>query len=529
MPVPSRRVLVAVDGPSGSGKSSVSREVARRAGLSYLDTGAMYRGFCWAALRDGVDVGDSHASAAVARGAVVFVSTDPDVDRVVVDGVDVTTDIRGADVTAAVSAFASHPPVREVLRLRQRAVMDAAATGCIAEGRDITTVVAPDADVRILLTADADARVRRRAEQLGDAAADGADGVDRVDAVRDAVLGRDEVDSRVTSFTTAADGVLHLDSSGLDLEQTVAVVLDLVRQAQEGPGAEAPESVDVTGADGSTARLRPPRGATAGSDRGLPRGRVAVSVPAPRAPGRWWGRIVGHVVAHVLWRTDVRGLENLGTGPVLLAVNHVSVLDGPLVYSSNRRSVHFLVKKEMFRGFFGWVLRQVGQIPVDRTGGDRAALSAAVAVLREGGAAGIFPEGSRGRGDVAAVRTGIAWIALQSGAPVVPVAVLGTRRTGERAGGLPRLRRRLHVVHGEPFRLERPAGVPGKQALALAAEEVRVRLGEHVRHAVALTGEPLPDDPGRTGTTSPDPSTGTPGSTPSSTSSTDPGQAGRTP
>lgn len=220
---------------------------------------------------------------------------------------------------------------------------------------------------------------------------------------------------------------------------------------------------------------------------------------APPAPGRWWGRLVGFVVAHVIWRTRVRGLEHVSHGPVLLAVNHVSVLDGPLVYSSNwRRSVHFLVKKEMFRGFFGWVLRQVGQIPVDRSGSDRAALVSAVAVLREGGVAGIFPEGSRGRGDVAAVRTGIAWIALQSGAPVVPVAVLGTRRTGERSGSLPRPLRRLHVVHGEPFHLQRPAGVPGKQALAMAAEQVRVRLGEHVAAATALTGEPLPDDPGRT-------------------------------
>lgn len=245
---------------------------------------------------------------------------------------------------------------------------------------------------------------------------------------------------------------------------------------------------------------------------------------APTAPGRWWGRLVGFVVAHVLWRTDVRGLERLAEGPVLLAVNHVSVLDGPLVYSSSwGRSIHFLVKKEMFRGFFGWVLHQVGQIPVDRAGSDRAALSAAVAVLREGGAAGIFPEGSRGRGDVAAVRTGIAWLALQSGAPVVPVAVLGTRRTGERAGGLPRLRRRLHVVLGDPFTLQRPPGVPGKQALATAAEQVRVRLVEHVAASVALTGVPLPDDPGR----HPDGHT-TPVAGTARTTDQEPGQAGGT-
>lgn len=244
MSLPSRRVLVAVDGPSGSGKSSVSREVARRAGLSYLDTGAMYRAACWAALRDGVEVADPDAAGVVARAVVVDLSTDPDLDRVVVDGVDVTTAIRGGAVTAAVSAFASHPPVREELRSRQRSVMDAAPTGCIAEGRDITTVVAPDADVRVLLTADAGSRVERRARQLdadpsqGERAGERAAVVDVVD-VRAAVLGRDEADSLVTSFRQAADGVLELDSSSLDFEQTVVVLLELVRQAQTLHGSSA--------------------------------------------------------------------------------------------------------------------------------------------------------------------------------------------------------------------------------------------------------------------------------------------------
>jgi CMP/dCMP kinase len=254
VPSPSRRVLVAVDGPSGSGKSSVSREVARRAGLAYLDTGAMYRAGCWAALRDGVDVTDGDAAAAVARAVVVDLSTDPDVERVVVDGVDVTDAIRGRAVTAAVSAFAAHPPVRDELRVRQRHVMEASPTGCIAEGRDITTVVAPDADVRILLTADPEARVDRRARQLDGRGSDAArepgndpgaarhrrpqtDGGGR--DVRAAVLDRDAADSRVTSFLTAADGVVPLDSSGLDFEQTVAAVLDLVLDAQRAP-ADAP-------------------------------------------------------------------------------------------------------------------------------------------------------------------------------------------------------------------------------------------------------------------------------------------------
>ena len=232
MPVPSRRVLVAVDGPSGSGKSSVSREVARRARLSYLDTGAMYRAACWAALRDGVDAEDVQATGALVRSVVVDVSTDPDIERVLVDGVDVTTVIRGVAVTAAVSAFASHPPVRTEMRARQRAVMDAAPTGCIAEGRDITTVVAPDAHVRVLLTADAEARVGRRTRQVEETGPDGAVGVLAPGEVTTAVLDRDAADSRVTSFLTAADGVHTLDSSDLDLEQTVQVVLGLVLAAQ---------------------------------------------------------------------------------------------------------------------------------------------------------------------------------------------------------------------------------------------------------------------------------------------------------
>ena len=246
MPVLSRRVLVAVDGPSGSGKSSVSREVARRAGLSYLDTGAMYRAACWAALRDGVDVEDAEATGALVQDVVVDVSTDPDVERVVVDGVDVTTAIRGAAVTAAVSAFASHPPVRTQMRTRQRLLMDEAPTGCIAEGRDITTVVAPDAQVRVLLTADAEARVGRRTRQVQQAPADGDVALPAGSEVTTAVLDRDAADSKVTSFHTAADGVHTLDSSALDLEQTVQAVLDLVLAAR---AALSPEGVGV-GEDG---------------------------------------------------------------------------------------------------------------------------------------------------------------------------------------------------------------------------------------------------------------------------------------
>lgn len=212
-------------------------------------------------------------------------------------------------------------------------------------------------------------------------------------------------------------------------------------------------------------------------------------------PGWWWGRVIAFVMTRVLWRVRaIRGAP--AAGPLLLAVNHVSVLDGPLVWAVQRRPTHFLVKTEMFRGVFGWALRQVGQIPVDRSRPDRTALATAAHALRSGRAVGIFPEGGRGRGDVSEVRTGIAWLALQTGTPVTPVAVLGTRRSGERAGRLPSPGRRLHVDIGACFPVERPEGLSGRAALAAAAEQVRVRLAAHVHEAVGRSGISLPGDTG---------------------------------
>lgn len=214
-------------------------------------------------------------------------------------------------------------------------------------------------------------------------------------------------------------------------------------------------------------------------------------------PGRWWGAIIAFLVGRVLWSTRSSGVPVAAQGPLVLAINHVNIVDGPIVYSRFPRHVHFLVKTEMFRGVFGFVLRQVGQIPIDRGGPDRVAMSTAVHALRDGRVIGVFPEGARGRGDVAEVRTGIAWLAMRSGAPVLPVAVLGTRVSGERAGSLPPLRRRVHVVCGRPFTLDGTVGGTGRAALTAAAEQVRVELADHVAQACRDTGVALPDDSGR--------------------------------
>ena len=216
-------LVVAVDGPSGSGKSSVSKAVARRLGAAYLDTGAMYRAVAWHCLHEGVDLADAEAVAAAAVAMDLDQSTDPDVEAVRVGGTDVTEAIRGPEVTDTVSTVAVVIPVREELHRRQRAAI-AAAGRMVAEGRDITTVVAPDAHARVLLTASEAVRTARRSGQL---AAAGETGVDAGTLHRQ-VAGRDARDATVSTFDRPADGGALVDSTELDFEQTVAAVLAAV-------------------------------------------------------------------------------------------------------------------------------------------------------------------------------------------------------------------------------------------------------------------------------------------------------------
>jgi 1-acyl-sn-glycerol-3-phosphate acyltransferase len=234
---------------------------------------------------------------------------------------------------------------------------------------------------------------------------------------------------------------------------------------------------------------------------GAPGAGEATDVPGPvgRQGVPWWGPFAASLLFRVLWPTRLHDAHLVPLrGPVLFASNHIGLLDGPMLVAVAPRFVHCLVKRELFRWPIGSVLRSAGQIPVDRGRGDRAALGRALELLADGGAVGVFPEGRRGRGNVGEVRQGIAWLALRSGAPVVPVACLGTRRTGESTGQLPRVRRRLDVVFGAPVSLKARPGVPGRVALAEASATLRDTMAAHVALAQTRTGQSLPEDPGRT-------------------------------
>jgi len=216
-----RPLVIAIDGPSGSGKSSTARGVADRLGLAFLDTGAMYRAVTWLALEEGVDLEDRAAVASLLTHAAIDVDMDPRGPAIAINSVDVTDAIRAPEVSKAVSAIATNLDVRAYLVARQKKLIAEAAGGIVAEGRDITTVVAPDAEVRVLLVADPAARVARRHAELEEHQLD-------VDAVHDQVIRRDRDDSLVAEFESAAPGVHVVDSTSLSLEEVIETICAFV-------------------------------------------------------------------------------------------------------------------------------------------------------------------------------------------------------------------------------------------------------------------------------------------------------------
>jgi cytidylate kinase len=225
-------LVIAMDGPSGSGKSSVSKGVARALGLRYLDTGAMYRAVTWWMLREGVPVDDTAAVAARAGEPGLSCGTDPDSPEISVDGTDVSGPIRTPEVTGAVSAVAAVPAVRERLVALQREIIGAG--GIVVEGRDIGTVVAPDAPVKIYLTASPEVRAQRRSRELT--------GV-TVSATQADMARRDRFDStrKADPLARAADAV-EVDTTSLGLAEVITEIVHIANKAK-GTGRAVREAL----------------------------------------------------------------------------------------------------------------------------------------------------------------------------------------------------------------------------------------------------------------------------------------------
>ena len=263
-PRPAEGITIAIDGPAGSGKSTVSRLVAEALDGGILDTGAMYRAVAWWCLDQGIDLTDRDAVARAAEEIDLDLGTDPAGATVVVAGTDITAEIRAQHISQRVSEVATNTLVRPILQRRQRDLLFGAAASrgfCVAEGRDITTVVAPDAHVRVLLTASDEERMRRRAAEL-----DLEDNEETRARMADQVLRRDRDDSAVSEFLTAADGVEAVDTTGLGIEDVVEQVLMLVAAAEQAQEEDLHGRAEPPLADGTVVLEHAPAGADASEE-----------------------------------------------------------------------------------------------------------------------------------------------------------------------------------------------------------------------------------------------------------------------
>ncbi|MFH9176066.1 lysophospholipid acyltransferase family protein [Streptomyces albogriseolus] len=210
----------------------------------------------------------------------------------------------------------------------------------------------------------------------------------------------------------------------------------------------------------------------------------------PSLRGAEVGRRIGVGLMYGLWKPRVLGSWRVpAAGPVILAVNHAHNIDGPMVMGVSPRPTHFLIKKEAFVGPLDPFLTGIGQVKVDRHSTDRTAIARALGVLERGGVLGIFPEGTRGEGDFASIRAGLAYFAVRSGAPIVPVAVLGSSdRPGRLIKALPPLRSRVDVVFGDPFDAGDGSGRRTRKALDEATARIQKQLTAHLENARRLTG-----------------------------------------
>jgi cytidylate kinase len=388
--------VLAIDGPAGAGKSTTARGVAARLGLLHVDSGAMYRAVAWLALRNGIPLEEEPALLAMLDRARIA----PGPDGVTVDGTAVEGAIRSGEAGEAASRVALHPGLRKRLVALQRSF--AREPGLVMEGRDIGTVVFPDADLKIFISATPEARAERRFLELrakGEAA-------DR-EAIVAQIRERDRRDTeRATSPLVRAGNAILLDTTRIGADEQVNLASHWAALA-----------------------MRPVKriGLIYGFGSGFTR-----------------------LFARTLLDFEVEGLDRIPRkGPLIVACNHISFWDPPLVGAHLPREMHFVAKAELFHNpLFGALIRSYNSIPIQRGPQARSGLRGAEEVLSAGGAVLIFPEGTRNKsGELLAPRAGVGRLAAATRTPVAPACITGSNQIRRSM----RRQVRIRITFGSPM------------------------------------------------------------------------------
>jgi cytidylate kinase len=411
---PLEGMIVTIDGPAGSGKSTTASMLAERLGLFYLDTGAMYRGVTHAVLERDIDPENEAAVVSVAESMELEFRNTDDGTALYADGIDISKEIRSPEVSRFVSPVSRHPGVRHAMVRIQRII--AKGGGVVAEGRDTGSVVFPYAHVKVFLVADIDSRAERRRRQLQEM------GIEQsIGEIRENIARRDEIDSgRTHSPLLQPAGAVLVDTSSLSIEQQVNTIERVVLLESER----------------------------------LERLRVGDGERNEFASMRLFYRI-SHFAVRLFWRIlfglRIIGSENLRYSErSVFASNHLSYADPLVAGCGLDREVSFVAKKELFRNrLFGWLIRTYNAIPIDRDEIDRAALKTISSELGSGKSILMFPEGTRSKdGSIGELKAGLGFIALHNKSAVVPMHISGTN---DLFGCFLR-KRRLEVRIGPPIR-----------------------------------------------------------------------------
>jgi cytidylate kinase len=460
-------MIIAIDGPAGSGKSTISREVAKRLGMRYLDTGAMYRTATLIALEAGLVPDRIQETAALAAKAPMrFVARSDDLTRVFLGDREVTDDIRGPLVSQNVSAVSADPAVRAVFTERQRS--EAAIGDVVLEGRDTGTVVFPDAELKVYLVASIEERARRRQAQLQ---AQGV--VQTLDQLIADIAARDAYDSgRELAPLRKAEDAHEIDTTDMTIPEVIDTVCALAATIRR-PAGNSPARTEQAGSPRAES-TQPQKWALSRMVRS-PLDTLLYRFAFSFIPPLW----------RLVYRMEIRGREHFPlSGPVVLASNHRSNLDPFFLGVSAPRQIHFMAKAELWKvGALGWLIDKLGAFPINRGEADRHAVRKALEVLAAGAVLGVFPEGRRQRqGGFGEIHPGVTLFSLRDGVVTVPVVMEGTERVMRgRMIRFPKVR----VAFGPPLLIPEPDKPRSQRALVASS-----RLTEAFADLQAILREP---------------------------------------
>jgi len=446
-------MIVTIDGPAGSGKSTVAQRLARRLGIAYLDTGAMYRAIALKALRQQVPLHDAAALAALARNTHFhFELADDGGHQVIVDGVNVSDSIRTMEVNVATPYVAGVPQVREVLVQVQRQ-LGRQLGSLVAEGRDQGSVVFPQADVKFVLDGQVAKRAERRYAELKTAGQDV-----RYEDVLANLVQRDEQDQKHWLGLLEWGAAIRVDTSDMGIDEVVDCLYKAVCNRRDAGNAGMSEGAPE---DARRAVREQRQRARAAGD--LPEWLRRIiwygAVPGaklgyvPLRPWWWLCRTVVFGACWLLLKSHMIGLRRVPRrGPVILACNHQSFLDPVLATVGLDRESAYMARDTLFANrYFGWLIRSLNAIPIKRGQADVTSLKEMLRRLRDNYVVVIFPEQTRTHdGRVGPMKPGMVLVARKAGATIVPVCIEGAHEAWPRTRPLPGPGR-VVVAYGEPI------------------------------------------------------------------------------